>query len=801
MRRLAIVLAIILASLSIGQTQNTQTIKGTIIDQQSEMPLIGATIQLVDVTQNIGTITDIDGYFVLPAIPLGRHTLQVGYLGYNGLTLPNIEVTAGKEVVLDIALEEAIEKLDEVVVTADVAKDKTQNELATISARTFSLEEVNRYSGGRSDVGRLAANFAGVSTPDDSRNDIVIRGNSPTGVLWRLEGIPIPNPNHFSTLGTTGGPVSALNPNLLKNSDFLTSAFPAEYGNALGGVFDLGFRSGNRDQSEYTFQMGAVSGLEAMVEGPLQQKNNGSYLVAARYSFVGLATAAGIDIGTNAVPNYRDIAFKVDLGKSKLGNFTLFGIGGSSDIDFLHDDIVEGDLFAAADEDAFATSLFGVIGLKHNLIVDQRTYIRTVLGYTTSQNMFDQYRFFNMNTDNEQRIKYFETDNVENRLSFSTFINRKFNAQWTARAGLLIENFQNDIGANTREQRPDRDGDGIADFDPVYAFDGAANLVQAYVQSQYKPSDRWTINMGLHAQYYNLNSAFVIEPRVAVNYHLSPTQTLNIGYGLHHQTQPIPIQLLQEEVSLGNFAATNKDLDFTRSHHFVIGYDVKLGASWRGKVETYYQAISQVPVERFASSFSILNIGADFGFPTDVVNLQNTGTGYNTGIELTIEKFFSKGFYGLLTTSVFDSKYKGNDGVERNTTFNNGYVFNVLAGKEFKLGSNNRYALTFDTKLTTAGGRYYTPVDLEASNIAQSEIFQEDLAYSERYDPYFRWDVKFGFKINSTKRQLSHHFFMDIQNVTNKDNVFARQYNRQTNEVNTAYQLGFFPDFMYRVQF
>jgi len=223
----------------------------------------------------------------------------VSYLGYEGVTIPNIELSAGKEVYLEIGIEESIEQLNEIVISAEVEKDRAQNEMATISARTFSMEEVNRYSGGRSDIGRLAANFAGVSTSDDARNDIVIRGNSPTGVLWRLEGIPIPSPNHFSTLGTTGGPVSALNPNIIKNSDFMTSAFPAEYGNALAGVFDLGMRSGNKDKHEFMAQLGAVSGLEFMAEGPINKDNQSSYLVAGRYGFVGLAGQIGLPIGTN----------------------------------------------------------------------------------------------------------------------------------------------------------------------------------------------------------------------------------------------------------------------------------------------------------------------------------------------------------------------------------------------------------------------------------------------------------------------------------------------------------------------
>ncbi|MFK7932090.1 MAG: TonB-dependent receptor, partial [Saprospiraceae bacterium] len=222
--------------------------------------------------------------------------------------------------------------------------------------------------------------------------------------------------------------------------------------------------------------------------------------------------------------------------------------------------------------------------------------------------------------------------------------------------------------------------------------------------------------------------------------------------------------------------------------------------NWRTKIETYYQSLYSVPVESTASSFSILNAGADFVFP-ETGSLTNDGTGTNYGVELTLEKFFSQGFYGLLTASVFDSKYEGSDGVERNTAFNNGYVLNVLGGKEFAVGKDKRNAITTDIKFTTAGGRYFTPIDLAASQAANNEVLQEELAFSERFDPYFRLDVKFGFRMNSKKRKLAHTFFLDFQNITNRQNVFTNRYNRVTNEINTVYQAGFFPDFMYRVQF
>ncbi|MEL7119854.1 MAG: TonB-dependent receptor [Bacteroidota bacterium] len=780
----------------------TQVVKGIIIDQQSEIPLIGATVALVG-NENVGTTTDVDGYFRLENVPVGRQSIVIRYLGYDTRTLPNILVTAGKEVQLNIGLEESIESLQEVVVKANTNESKAnaQNEMATISARTFSLEEVNRFSGGRSDVARLAGNFAGVANADDSRNDIVIRGNSPTGVLWRLEGIPIPNPNHFSTLGTTGGPVSALNPNVLRNSDFLTGAFPAEYGNALAGVFDLNFRTGNRDKFEFTGQLGAISGLEMMLEGPLNKKNGGSYLVAGRYSFVALASELGLPTGTNANPDYRDLAFKLDFGNGKSGRFTLFGMGGTSDIDFLREDVDEDDLFAAEDEDAFAVSGFGVVGLKHNLLINNTTYWRTVVSFATSSNQFDQDRYFNLDQEDEFKLRLFTTDNTVNRVSLNSFVNKKFNAKLTARTGILVENEFYDIEARDRENRPDIDDDGTPDFVTIYSFNESATIWQPYSQIQYRLNSKWTLNAGLHAQYLSLNETFALEPRVAINWALSPQSKLSLGYGLHHQTQALPILLLEEEVSPGVFQRTNENLGFSRSNHFVLGYDLNLGGDWRAKAEVYYQSLDNIPVESDPSSFSILNIGADFGFPDDRVGLVNEGTGSNYGFELTLEKFFSRGYYTLITASIFDSQYEGSDGVERNTAFNNQYVLNILGGKEFQVGKSKQNAITIDTKLTFAGGRYYTPVNLEASREIGQEVLFEDLAFSERYSPYTRWDLKFGFRKNSTKAKVSQTFFIDLQNVLNIENIFVRRYNRVTNQINEVNQIGFFPDILYRLQF
>ncbi|MEM6516354.1 MAG: TonB-dependent receptor [Bacteroidota bacterium] len=772
-------------------------IKGQILDKQSEIPLMGATIELLNTESPVGTTSDENGYYLLQNVPVGRQQIRISYIGYESITIPNIVVTAGKDAIVNISLIESFDELNTIVITSKTNKDRTVNKLATVSARQFSMEEVNRFSGGRSDVGRLAANFAGVSAPDDSRNDIVVRGNSPTGLLWRLEGIPIPSPNHFSTAGTTGGPVSALNPNMLKNSDFLTSAFPAEYGNAIGGVFDLGFRKGNVDNYEYTAQVGAFTGLEAMAEGPLGNKQ-GSFLVAGRYSLVGLlGVGAG---GTSAVPNYKDLSFNLDFGNGKLGNISLFGILGDSDIDFLGDDIDEDDLFSAEDENSFARSDFGVVGLKHRLNIGSKSYLKSIVSISTSSNSFESDRFINKDTPEERIIRFTEAEDTERRLTFSTLFNTKINRKITFRTGLLYENFTLESTLRDRDRQPDNDNDGDPDLFTFRNVDDSFGLFQPYAQGQFRVTEKLTLNAGLHAQYSDLNEQFVLEPRAAINYRLAPKHAVSLGYGIHHQNVPLPLLFLNEDIN-GQLFQTNRNLDFVRSTHYVLGYDYNISKSWRAKLEVYRQDIENAAVEDFPSSYSSLTEGADFGFDNDRVSLVSEGVGYNQGIELTLEKFFSDGYYGLLTTSIFESKYEGSDGIERNTPFNNGYVFNILAGKEFPVGKSKRNALFFDTRVTFAGGRYFTPVDLEASQDAGFEILREDLAFSEQYADYFRWDLKFGFRLNSKNKKISQQLYVDFQNVTNNENIFVERYNRLTNQVDEVNQIGFFPDVGYRIQF
>ncbi|MBK8627335.1 MAG: carboxypeptidase-like regulatory domain-containing protein [Saprospiraceae bacterium] len=780
-----IIFVLFLSPIVIFSQNNLQNIRGAVLDKLSQTALIGASVALLNHSENKGTITDENGQYTLSDLAPGRYEVRVSYVGYKDVIVPNVVVTSGKEVILDLAMEEDLKLLDEVVIKA-YSKNKTINDLATISARTFSMEEVNRYAGGRGDPARLAANFAGVSAPDDSRNDIVIRGNSPVGVLWRIDGMNVTNPNHFATVGTTGGAVSALNTNLLKSSDFFTSAFPSEYGNAISGVFDLGFRSGNTQKRETTVQAGVITGLEVTTEGPISKKNNSSYVAGYRYALAGVAQAVGVDIGTTATPSYQDLSFKVNSGNTRWGKFTTFGILATSDINISGDNA--GSLFGGKDGNDLASKI-GIVGVNHFKQLTEKSYLSSIFGVNYSKT--DQ---INYATDRATETSYEQEESnvAKTGYNIGTTYNTKINTKAFLKVGLQNEFMGLDLYYRTKRNIND-------EWTQIWDYDSYTSLSQGFAHLKYSFNDRLTLHAGLHAQYFFLNGSKAVEPRLGLKYDLNTKSSLNFGYGLHAQMQPINVYFLQTQNADGTTSYNNEGLDFTKSHHFVVGYDVNPFKDWRIKAELYYQYLYDVPVNTFSSSYSMLNTGASFKTELEDL-LTNAGTGQNYGVELTIEKFFSNGYYGLFTSSLYSSKYTGSEGVERNTAFNGQYVYNFLAGKEWNIGKTKRNRFSIDFKLTNAGGRAYTPIDLEASQATGREVLNSE-AYSGFYDDYLRMDVKLNFTFNSKKRKLSQTLSLDVQNVTNNDNVFSQKYDNQTENIRTTYQLGLFPNVVYKVQF
>jgi hypothetical protein len=468
-------------------------------------------------------------------------------------------------------------------------------------------------------------------------------------------------------------------------------------------------------------------------------------------------------------------------------------MGGISSIDFLGKEIDTTDFYSRKDQDTYVNNHMYLFGAKHTLDIGTKSFLRTVVSYSNVTSGFDNYQYNQPLPPYGNRWLVTRVDDEQKVLRFSSILNSKRSASFSWRAGIIGENF----GLKTNVQ--DREGKGeAAQFDHLRNFDDNFLLLQYFAQARYKPTDKLTLIAGLHGMTFTFNDKNIIEPRTSVQFQPDNKNTWSFSYGLHGQLQPLPVYLFQTQN--GSIDQSNRNLDFSKAHHFILGYENRFATDWRIKTETYYQQLYDIPVEAFSSGFSMLNAGSDFTFP-EKAGLINNGTGDNRGVELTIERFLSKGYYLLTTGSLFQSKYKGSDGVERNSTYNNGYAANILAGSEWKVGKSKQKSFTLDLRMSTIGGRYTTPVDLSKSIAQGKEVLDETRYNSEQLDSYFRLDTKFGFRINSKRRKLSQTFYLDLQNVTNRENIFLRRYNPVYGTVGSVNQIGFFPDILYKLQF
>jgi len=787
--------------------QITQNVRGTVVDVESKYPLIGVKVQLYTSDSTLfRALTDEYGNFELRNVPVGKYEITFDYNFYNS-SKQTVIVQSGKESIVNAELEEEIITTEEVEIIGNANKD-VQNEMALVSAQQFSIEETERYPGSRADPARMASNFAGVQGADDTRNDIVIRGNSPLGLIYKVEGVDIPNPNHFAISGSAGGPVAIINNKILGNSDFFMSAFPAEYGNSISGVFDLRFRNGNQTKHELTGQFGFL-GTEIMAEGPINKEKRSSYLIMGRYSTLSMFQAIGISIGTDAVPVYGDGAFKFSFPQKNGGNLSFFGMGGASSIDIVvseQTEVVE-EAFGEGDRDQYFKTSMGIFGATYKKPLNENTFIKTTIATTfDTQNANHNFLIRSLDTavvNGEQSVSI-RTDSIyplmgykfkTNRLSWYGAINHKISKQHIIKAGFNVDGYwmkNIDSALNAAHDQ----------FRIRHDFEGMSFLIQPFVQYKWKVNQHMDLTAGIHSQYFSLsNSISYAEPRLGWQYRLKNKQVLSAGAGLHSQTQPLYQYTYQRYDAQSNPVLHNKNMDFTRSFHSAVGYEKTFEKSLRFKSEVYYQQLYNIPVDMKPSAFSLINQGSGFQrfFPDTLVN---NGTARNYGIELTVQKFFDQSFFYMITASFFESKYNGSDGVERDTDFNGNYAANFLAGKEFKIKDKN--VLSLGLKFTVAGGRRYGDVDVPATLEENELIFQDEGFNSRQFDDYYRLDFRTTYKINTKK--LTHEIGLDLVNILNTRNILALSYSPSLSDptaepIAERYQLGFLPIFYYRVDF
>ncbi len=811
MKRLSLTTLLIAIFATVTFSQNlTQTVRGTIIDTDSKLPLIGAQIVILGTDPLVGTNTDVDGKFRLENIPLGRIALQLSYVGFEDKTIPNIVVNSGKEVVLNLTMEESFETLSEVVVIANKNKGAALNDMSLISARSVSIEQTERYAGSFNDPSRILSNFAGVTNTQDGSNDIIVRGNSPKYIQWRLEGLEITNPNHFADQNSVSGGISALNANLLASSDFYTGAFSPEYGDVLSGVYDVNMRAGNNEKFESTFGFGLL-GTDFTFEGPFKKGYGGSFLVNYRYSTISLVNDIGLaDIG--GLLKFQDASFKIVLPTKNIGTFSLFGLGGKSSF-FLEDvkpDLWDtpGDASSRPDiiEDYDKGSILANLGVKHVMPINDNSYIKTSLSYSSNNIDDDVLESKTTKIYDEQddflRDSILSTKvNYQGRLKNSAYrgaitYNNKLNAKNKIQIGTKYSLFDYDNNQSRLQEN------GTTRF-AVVDFKENMSTVRNFISWKHRLNEDITIVSGIQNMNVLLNNKSTFEPRLAVKWKLNNTSSLNAGYGKHSTMESIHNYFTKVELDDGSVVEPNKDLGLLKAHHFVLGYEKRFTKNLMIKAEVYYQDLYDLPVENSDTSYyATINEGIDYRY----VDLVNEGTGKNYGIELTLERFLANNYYFLLNGSLYNSKYKSLEGRERNTQYNGNYLANFLVGKEFQgLGKKKNQSLSLNGKIFYGGGKRIVPLLRDgqgglAVDPENNNYWDFEKAYENKLEDVYQITISASYKWNKPKS--THEIFMNLDNVTNtKGNVSEYYDESEPNSTGHLTQFGFFPNLMYRVNF
>ena len=763
---------------------------GVVIDKESRLPLEGVTVRVISQDLLKMNATDSNGSFRIGLLPIGRWDVEVSMSGYQKVVMTSILVNAAKEPVFTFELSAVDYQLDNVTVAYHRDKQKASNELATVSARSFTVEETNRYAASINDPARMALSFAGVTSTNDLGNELIIRGNSPKGVLWQLEGIEIVNPNHLVDEGSSGGGVSMISSSMLANSDFYTGAFPAEYGNALSGVFDLKFRRGNSEKKEFTAMVGAL-GTEFSAEGPFKKGKKASYLFNYRYSTLALLEKAGLNpVNDRTVPVYQDLSFHHYFPTSKAGHFSLFGIAGSSKQskqarmdpklwDTYWDQIATNFRYKSISA-----------GLKHEINLNSATYLQTILSFSGSfikEDMDSLNR--NLNFDPISRDIY-----NNSAVRFSSKLNRRINNRTVWRSGIQASYHTFHYQSLTVRRSQGRPVPHLMDK-------GQTSMVQFFTQWKHRFSKDISSAFGFHSTGFQLSKEWTLEPRLGFEWQLPQRQVISFGAGLHSRMEPLVLYYGRNRLPDGSMSLNNPHLKLTKGLHFVGSYSLRLSDFIKFKSEIYYQHLYDVPViDNPNLAVSSLNSTSGFLIYDYHFNrLENKGSGKNYGIEISIERSLNKGYYFMANTSLYQSKFIAVNGKTFNTRFNGNYITNGVAGKEFKVGNYQKNLLGFNSKLIWTGGQRHTPVDLEKTIAIGETIYQYEKTFTLKTRDYFRMDVSVSYRWNRPK--ATHAFFFDLQNVFDYKNINGYVFDTDKLKMHTVYNAGIIPVFNYRLEF
>ena len=737
----------------------SQILRGRIIEVVSKTPIPNAVIIINDT--KFSATANTEGVFQIEQVPVGRYRLTVSSVGFQPLILTDVLVESGKETVLEIVLNTSNTALDTFVYVAQ-SSDRSLTSFPSVSL----IEKLRfQYPATFADPARYASFAAGVATDNDQANNLSIRGISPNALQWYLEGAEIVNPNHLSNAGTlsdrasaNGGGVMILSAQLLENTTLYQGSMPPQYGNALAGALDMRLRKGNDSRHQNTVQLSLI-GLDAATEGYFNKGKKASYLINYRYATVGLLSKLGVPLGDEAI-NYQDLSFNLNFPTQKMGEFSIFGVGGVSENIFKAKK--PGEWIADKDsQDISFKGRMGALGLKHQVSLGKKMFWQSVFVASALDDKRNAIGYNRL----EQPTKVETIDNTHAKYFFKTEINSNLGGKpEQSRAftegsfGLIVKeeaitnNLISKISSNTSNKVSD--GNGV--------------WLIPYADLTGELSNKLNYKIGVRAVYFSFNEKFSLEPSAILNYKTNKNSFVQLNYS--RQSQLIQPALYFAKNSNGVYL--NRNLDFVKSDNIGLSFNKNFKNAIRMNAEAFYQTYSNVYYNSDNSS-SLLD---DLNSLTTISN--SLGTAQSVGLALNSSQNLPTGLFWQANIAVFDAQWKDKSGVERNLTYNSRYTSNALLGKEWTRGSLRNKFFGISGRAVLRGGFYQNGVQVK---------------------DYFRTDLNVYFKRNRKKWQST--LQLDIQNVTNRENEWTTVFDRLQGRTIAKKQLGLIPNLAYKIEF